>query len=67
MKKEEVLKTRQNVQRRLVVWIVLTICFQIINVITDWDIVQIIAWFAAAYCVVLIILFCYLEWRRLHL
>ncbi len=67
MEKNEIIKSRLIIQRRLVAWIVLTICFQIIAAITSWLIVQIIAWLAAGYCVILIILYCYLEWRLLHL
>lgn len=67
MGKKEIIKNRQIVQQRLVVWIVLTICFQIINILTSWFIIQLIAWLAVGYCVILVILYCYLEWQLLRL
>ncbi|WP_301876603.1 hypothetical protein, partial [Limosilactobacillus oris] len=61
MDKEKIYQQQQRVQHRLVAWIVLTICFQIITALTGWLLVKAIAWLATAYCVLLIILWCYLE------
>lgn len=56
---------KENVQQRLVVWVVLTICLQILALIIPWPFLKYVAWLAAAYCIWLIILWCYLEWQLL--
>ncbi|EEW52793.1 hypothetical protein HMPREF0494_2031 [Limosilactobacillus antri DSM 16041] len=61
MNKDKLQQYQGHIQTSLVVWIVLTICLQIITTLTGWKLVQIVAWFAAVYCVLLIILWCYLE------
>lgn len=53
-------------QTRLVVWIVLPICFQMITALTGWPFVKVVVWLAAAYCILLIILWCYLEFCLLR-
>lgn len=65
VKKDELIKSQQSTQRRLVVWVVLTIVFQILRTLLGWQILQYVAWIAAAYCVILIALWCYFEWQLL--
>ena len=67
MKKDELLKNQQSIQQRLVVCIVLIIIFQILSVLLGWRFLQYVAWITAAYCVVLIVLWCYFAWRLWHL
>ena len=67
MKKQELQKNQRQVQQHLVVWVVLTIVLQLLTVFIHWPFVQYVAWLVAGYCAILIVLWCYLEWRILHL
>ena len=61
MEKEEISRYQRMIQRRIVVWVVLTIVLQVITVLLNWHFLQYVVWLATAYCVVLIILWCYFE------
>lgn len=67
VKKDELVKSQQSTQRRLVVWVVLTIVLQILRTLLGWQILQYVAWLAAIYCAILIGFWCYFEWQLLHL
>lgn len=64
--KKQLKQNRQQVQERLVVWVVLAVCLQVLAMILGWHFLLYVAWLAVAYCLVLIILWCYLTyclWR----
>ncbi|MBB1099077.1 hypothetical protein H5R88_02920 [Limosilactobacillus sp. WF-MT5-A] len=67
MKKEELIEHRDRVKDHLVVWIVLTICLQILTVFHILAFFKYVVWLSAAYSILLIILWCYLEFKILHL
>ena len=67
MKKEEIRKNQRHTQQRLVAWLVLVIVLQILTALIHWNFLQYVTWLAVIYCVILIILWCYLEWQLLCL
>ena len=67
MKKEELIEHRDRVKDHLVVWIVLPICLQILPVFHILAFLKYVVWLSAAYSISLIILWCYLEFKLLHL
>ncbi|MBB1079984.1 hypothetical protein H5S09_08950 [Limosilactobacillus sp. STM2_1] len=67
MKKDELIEHRDRVKDHLVVWIVLTICLQILTIFRLLAFLKYIVWLSAAYSVLLIILWCYLEIKLLKI
>lgn len=67
MKKDEFIRQRERVRTRLVVWVVLTICFQILTTFHVLAFLEYVVWLATAYCGILIILWCYFEVKVLKL
>lgn len=63
MRKKEAQRWQQRVQQRLVIWIVLTVCFQILTIILKWRFLEYVAWLAAIYCLILMLLWLYFTWQ----
>lgn len=61
MNKDKLIRHRDQVRTHLVVWIVLTICFQILTTFHILAFLEYVVWLATAYCVLLIALWCYFE------
>lgn len=67
MKKEELIERRDQIKDHLVVWVVLTICLQILTVFHILAFLKYVVWLSAAYSILLIILWCYLEIKLLKI
>lgn len=52
-----------NIQRRVVVWVVLTVVLQICQMILRWSFLEFVIGLAAIYCLILIGIWCYLAWQ----
>lgn len=60
--KDKLIQQRQQLQVRLVVWLVTTISFYIIRLFVFPQIVTYIAWLSSAYCLILFGLILRLSW-----
>lgn len=66
LNKDELIDHRDRTREHLVVWIVLTICLQILTFFHVLAFLKYVVWLSAAYSILLIILWCYLEFKILR-
>ncbi|KRL26571.1 hypothetical protein FD27_GL001250 [Limosilactobacillus frumenti DSM 13145] len=59
-------KTRQGLQKRIAVWLVLTICFAIINRLMTMPLLKWVTLIGVAYTIILIGLWCYFTIKQLR-
>lgn len=67
MNQDELSQRRDQVKEQVVVWIVLTVCLQILTVFKILVFLKYIVWLSAIYTIALIILWCYLEIKLLKM
>lgn len=67
MNRDELIQRRDQVKEQVVVWIVLTVCLQILTVFKILAFLKYIVWLSTIYTIVLILLWCYLEIRLLRM
>lgn len=62
MSKQQLQQQKKQLQIRLVVWIVMTISFYIMQIMISWAILMYVAWMASLYCLILFGLLIRIEW-----
>ncbi|KRM12777.1 hypothetical protein ABTQ33_05730 [Paucilactobacillus suebicus] len=59
---DELLQERRQLQIKLVLWIVMTISFYVIQYFVSWQVVMYVAWLSAAYCLILFLMLVRITW-----